>query len=233
MLRLRILQFFGTLALFLPSVQASEHLPFTYDPNYSGRSALLKQWWYKEPSPLLPFSGTYDEFVQNRRYLSGHEWWLVAGTVANIDVSNSRSFLARYLGRDSFREIYWANDGFGGADLQDLRIAVGMSKRDGQMPQERLLEMFVRNPETGEPEPFAFLRQGDRWIPIDTVDGLDLKTHCKICHHDEEGRLVPFPISVFPSVDSLKHSGYYSEYWQQLLDPESLWVRAQQPSRSR
>lgn len=194
---------------------------FTLDPYYTGRNKYLLQWEYEEPSFNRPFKGTLDDFVQYERYKAGHEWWLVPGTVADITAGNSRSPLRMLYGPDAYREIYWPNDGHGEPDLSNFRIAlncIGTPKDSKQ----KSLEMFFRNPETGEHEPFMYLYEGERytgtWTPVTEVNEVPLKKFCYQCHRNADGTLSGFPRAIFGSNKTIQKSGYYPEFWDLLLE---------------
>lgn len=195
------------------------------DPEYTGRNGHLKEWMFTEPSFHFPYSGTIDEFVQNQRFKAGDLWWLSPGSVANISSENSRSPLKLLYGGDAFREIYWPNDGYNGADLSKFRIALNCVGKPTDY-EEKSIEIFFRNPKTGKPEPFlyAYNRQKNgEWIPVKELFGMPVEEFCIKCHRNKEGQILAFPKLIFHNLKGISRSGYYSEFWEQLVSNESYW----------
>ena len=199
---------------------------FTLDHHYTGRNQKLKQWEFTEPSFNFPFSGTIDDFIQIQRYKAGDVWWLSPGVVADITSKNSKSPLKVMYGPESFREIYWPNDGHNGADISQFRIAVNCVGTASNY-MEKSVEIFFKNPKTGEPEPFMYVYDGKpgkgEWTPVKEVFGTPIKEFCLTCHQNKNGALVAFPKVIFNSLKGISRSGYHPDFWELLISDESYW----------
>ncbi|MFK7822590.1 MAG: hypothetical protein AB8G05_00410 [Oligoflexales bacterium] len=196
------------------------------DYDYTGRNAFLKDWEYTEPSLSFPFSGTIDDYIQDNRYKAGDVWWITPEIVADITAKNSRSPLKKMYGKSSFRQIYWPNDGTNGVDISHFRIALNC-KGDRDNYLEKSLELFFRNPDTGQAEPFMYIYDGEpgqgMWTPVKEAFGVPIKDFCLRCHKNEAGKLLAFPKSIFNSIQSISNSGYHPEFWDLLITDESYW----------
>ena len=199
---------------------------FVLDPFYTGRNQLLKEWEFTEPSFNFPFSGTIDDYIQVQRYKAGDVWWINPGIVADITTKNSRSPLKAMHGQKAFREIYWPNDGNNEVDINQFRIALNC-QGSPESYSEKAVEIFFRNPDTGEAEPFMYIYDGQpgkgAWTPVKEIFGLPLKEFCVKCHQNKQGEMLAFPKLIFNSIKGISRSGYHSEFWNLLVSDESYW----------
>lgn len=129
-------------------------------------------------------------------------------------------------GKNSFRQIYWPNDGTNGVDISQFRIALNCKGNRGNYV-EKSLELIFRNPDTGQVEPFMYIYDGESgkgiWTPVKEAFGLPLREFCSKCHRNESGELLAFPKKIFNSIDSISNSGYHPEFWELLVSEESFW----------
>ena len=189
------------------------------DDVWSSHNQKLRDWFFTEPSEFFPLTASLIEFIDNKRYASGMNWWIGGPAIGEFSSESSRSLLKLLIPENGTREVYWPT-GFGGEpDISEFRISVNYD----QNGQEHSLEIFFKDPETKEPTPFMLIYKDDSWVPVSKLEGQHIQEVCASCHRDSQGRMVSFPLAIFGNELDLEESGYYQSFYKDLMDPRHLW----------